>query len=230
MRRNAYFRLFSMELRRMLRDPMTAAGLFAFAVFLALGAWLYWRALPPRPQNGRLFGEAFLLGGIIAWHTGIARDRGDRFDSYLAANFFPPVALYLAKVAAAIAFLLAYASAAFLLAVATSAGDVGYAAHYAGLYALAFALALPGIVLIELALTTRYPVPILLLLFFAVLGIYSRIGDVQALIRLLGMDGTIAAGPATARTAIALVLLGACYPLFRFRLGMRRLATGVGSP
>ena len=229
MRRSAYGRIYGMELRRTLRDPLTWAGLFAFVIILLVGAWLYWRTLPPRPQNSRLFGEAFMLATIIAWHTGIARDRATRFDVYLAANLVEPSALYAAKVTAALTFLLMFGTLSFVVALAASAGDFGYAAHYTGLLLLASMLALPALVVIELALTTRYPMPILLLLLLAGLGVYSRMGDVQALMRWLGMSGEIRVVPATLRTATALLLTALCYPLYRLRLGRRRLATEGGA-
>jgi hypothetical protein len=85
-------------------------------------------------------------------------------------------------------------------------------------------------VVIELAFNTRYPVPILLLLFLAFLAAYSRMGDVQALSRALGLDGNIAVVPATLRSAIALGACAALYPLFRVRLGGPRLAAMLDSP
>ena len=225
MRTRAYRHMLALELGRTLRDPLTIAGMFAFVLILLLGAYLHWRALPPRPQNGRLFGEAYLLAVMIAWHAGIARDRGSRFDVYLAANFVDARALYFAKVTAALVFVLVLSAFAFVVAAGTSAGDIGYAGHYAGLFLLASVVSLPALVLVELALNTRYPVPVLLLLFFALLAVYSRVADVRALLRSLGMDGTLEALPALVRCAAALALTAAIYPLFRLRLGARRLAT-----
>ncbi len=230
MRRNSYYRLFGLELRRTWADPLTWGALFGFIVILVVGAWLYWRSLPPRLQNGRLFGEAYLLAMIIAWHAGFARDRMSKFDVYLASNFVDVRSLYFAKVSAAVVTVCGFCLIAFLIAVGTSLGDFGYAAHYATLFLLASMLAVPALVLIELALNTRYPVPILLLLFFGFLGIYSRIGDVQALIRLLGMSGTIELFPALVRTLVALALAAACYPLFHLRLGGRHLAAILDPP
>lgn len=217
------------ELIRMLRDRHTWIALSVFAVTLIYGAWSYWQSLPPRAQNSRMFGEAFLLAMVIGWHSGIARDRIFKFDAYLVANFVEPRTAFLAKVATALAFVAMLGFAAFLLATAASLGDLGYAAHYTVLFVLAAIVALPGIILLELALNARYPVPVLVIIFFVVLGIYSRGGDVQPLIRALGMHGHIEVVPAIVRTAAALLLTVACYPIYRLRLGKRRLASEAGS-
>jgi hypothetical protein len=228
-RRSEFGRMLRFEVTRTLRDPLCVAALCAFAIILALGAWLYWRALPPRPQNSRFFGEAYLAALVIGWHAGFARDRQCRFDVYLAANFVSSRTLYFAKVTAALLWLAALSLITFLLATATSAGDTGYAAHYTILFVLASILLVPGLVLVELLLNTRYPVPILLLFLLAVLGIYSRAADVQRLIGALGMDGRIEAVPAVLRSLVALAITVALYPCYQLRLGSGRLAALIDS-
>ena len=229
MRGSTYYRLFCFELRRALHDGLTWAGLSGFAVILGVGAWLHWTALPPRPANSRLFGEAYLLATMIAWHAGLARDRASKFDWYLAANFVHPASLFFAKVSAALTFVVAFSTIAFALASVTSAGDFRYAAHYASVFLLAAILALPAIVLIELALNMRHPVPILVILFFTGLALYSKFGDVRAFIAKLGLDGNVELLPAMVRSAVALAATAALYPLFRRQMGGRRLAAVLDS-
>jgi hypothetical protein len=229
MRRNAYYRMLGIELRRTLHDRMTWIGVLGFTVILGVGAWLYWNALPPRPANGRLFGESYLLATMIAWHAGFARDRASKFDMYLAANFVHPAALFFAKVSAALAIVGGFSAIAFAFAVASSAGDIRYAAHYTLVFSFAAVLALPAIVLIELVLNTRNPVPILIILFFTSLALYSRFGDARAFIGTLGLDGSTQIPGTAARCAIALALTAALYPLFKLRMGGPRLAAIVNS-
>jgi len=230
MSRNAYVAVAAFELRRRLRDPLTLGGMIGFAVILGIGAWFYWSSLPPRPRNARLFGEAYLLATMIAWHAGLAADRMSKFDVYLTANFVSARTLYFAKISVALVCVAAFSLLAFVLAVAASAGDFAYAAHYTGLFLLAAIFALPAIVLIELVLNTRHPIPILVVLFFTALALVSKFGDVQQLISRLGMGGTIGPVGATVRSAAALVVAVAMDPLFRLRLGGRQLAALVDPP
>lgn len=223
-------RVFTFELRRALRDQLTWLAIAAFALLLAAGAWLHWQMLPPRPDGGRLFGEAYLLGLAILYHTGIARDRTHHFDRYLAANFVSPDVLYVGKVAATVLFVFGFAIVTFGLALITSLGDMAYAAHYSLLFLLASVLILPMLVLTELMVTTRFPVPLILIAFFAFLAVYGRTSDLQPLLDSLGFGGQIELWPALLRTTLAIAATLACYPLYRSKLGGPHLATGDSAP
>lgn len=217
-------RLLRLGASRLVHDRLTWVAMFAFAVILTAGSWLYWQSLPPRPAGSRLFGEAYLLAIVLGAHVGIARDRATDFDTFLVANFADPAELFIAKVAVALLFLLGLAAGAFLLATALSAGSLSFAAHYTVLFLLASVLMLPAIILVELALSTRYPVAILIILFFAFLAVYARGNDVQRLLGVLGMNGQIDPTAALMRTSIALIATAACYPLYRLKVGKRSLA------
>jgi hypothetical protein len=218
------------ELRRRLRDGMTYAALFAFLLVLGVGAWLHWQTLPPRAAGGRLFGEAYLLALVMGCHAGIAHDRVQHFDRYLVANFVSPAALYFGKVATTILCLVLFTLLSFALALLTSAANAGYAAHYPLVFFLAALLMLPFLMLTELLITTRYPVPLIVIGFFAFLTIYARVNDPRPLLKLLGMDGSMEALPAIVRSGLALLATVALYPLFRLRLGSRHLARSVAPP
>ncbi len=229
MRRDVLRTAVRFELRRVLRDPYSWAGIAAFTAVLLIGSWLHWQSLPPRPQSSRLFGEAFILALVIGWHAGLARDRGSRFDAYLVANFVGADTLFVAKVCSALVYVSLLSGAGFLLALGASAGDLRYATLYTALFLLAALLMLPALIIIELLLNTRFPVPIVIMLFFAALAIYGRTSDVRALTRVLGMDGNLELWPAVFRSLAALAATAACYPLYRRRLGYRSLA-GVRNP
>lgn len=227
---NAVMNVFVLEVRRVLRDELTYAGVAAFALLLGVGSWLYWQTLPPRAPGGRLFGEGYVLALAVCCHAGLARDRAQRFDMYLAANFVTPAALYCGKVLAALVLLVALAATSFLLALIASMGDAAYAIHYSLLFLLASLLVLPVVVLTELAVTTRFPWPLIVMAFFAFLAVYGRTGDLRPLLERLGFAGNVDLWPALLRSALAFGATAACYPLFRFRLGGPRLATGDGAP
>ena len=218
------------ELSRSLRDPVLVVAVIIFTMLLAVGAWLYWRSLPPRPSGSRLFGEAYFAALIVAWHTGIARDRATHFDRYLGANFVTAASMYFGKVVAAIAWLVLFTCVSFILALLAAAGSLSYAGHYSTLFLLHALFFLPGMVLIELAVSTRNPLPLVCIALFAFVTVYGRLADVQALLRLLVLDGSLDPWRLGARTLIALFLTCACYPLFRLRLGATHLAHRVAPP
>ncbi|HEY0672270.1 MAG TPA: hypothetical protein VGD27_08395 [Longimicrobiales bacterium] len=207
------------ELQRTLRDPYTWIGVAAFVVLASAGACVYWQSLPPRPPGARVFGEAYLLGLVIAFHTGIARDRQYNFDQYLAANFEAPAYLYFGHIVSALMFLLSFGAGAFLFALALSLGDLSYAAEYPLQMLFASLLMLPFIVALELMLNSRLPVPVLLIIFFVFLVLYARIYDVNRLSRVLGLEGTLGIAGVLLRVGVALLLTAALYPLFVKRLG-----------
>jgi hypothetical protein len=211
----------------MVRDPYTWIGVLAMAGLLGTGAYFYWQSLPPRPSGGRLFGEAYIVGLVIGFHSGCARDRQYNFDRYIVANFVTPASLYFGRLLCALAFLLAYGISAFLCALAYSRGDVGYAAHYTQLLFLASLVMLPMVVAIELVLNTRMPVAILVILFFVFLMVYGRSHDPQNLMRVLGFTEKVTFGGVALRTLIALAVSALLFPLFWWRLGRVSLTRSV---
>src|SRR5690606_2616208 len=71
------------ELRRRLRSRASLVGAIGFLLVLAAGHYLYWTAPPPRPEDSRLFGDAFALFIIAAAHLGISDDRMHGVDTFL---------------------------------------------------------------------------------------------------------------------------------------------------
>lgn len=215
----AILRIARFEVQRTLRDPYTWIGVTAFALLASAGAYVYWQSLPPRSPGARVFGEAYLLGLVIAFHTGIARDRQYNFDHYLAANFEAPADLYFGHVVGALAFLLSFGAVAFLFALALSLGDLSFAVEYPLQMLFASLLMLPFIVALELMLNSRLPVPVLLIIFFVFLVLYARIYDVKQLSRAIGLEGTLGIAGVLLRVGIVLLLTAGLYPLFVKRLG-----------
>ncbi len=213
------------ELRRMLRDPYTWCGLLAFMLVAGAGAYFYWQSLPPRPTGSRLFNDGYMLALVFAFHCGLARDRQCRFDRYMVANFASAPGFYFGHLLATVAFLgLLYA---FALAYGTvlALGDVGFALEHASRFFYYSLLMLPFVVVLELLLSTRLPVPVLLITFVLAGLLYSRIGELNKLFHLLGMDSEVPLIGALVRAALALLVAAAMYPLFRKRLGRVSLAS-----
>ena len=215
-------RIFQLEVTRYLRDRMTWAGLLAFVIVLLAGAIDYWNALPPRPRGARLFGEAYLLALSVAFHAAIAHDRASRFDVFLVSNFVSVADVYFGKMLAALFFLAVFAVIAFVAGLAAALGDLGYAAHYTTLLFAASILLLPLVVMLEIAVAARYPVPLILLLVFILLAVYNRAGDLPRALRWFGLTGELNLGAAAVRTSVAVLFTAALYPLYRLRLGWRR--------
>jgi hypothetical protein len=210
------------EMIRRASDRRTWIAAFLFVAVLALGAWSYWSALPPRPQDDRLFGYAYIVAALVALHLGIARDRRFRFDAFLAANFVSPLEIYLSKLGAMLACTASATIGAFTVALAASAGDLQYAAWYSLLFAFVTLLFLPMIVLAEAVLDIEYPVAIVALLFMAVVSIVGRTGDAKRVLRIMGLTlsrydytGLALLG---VRVAAAGLLVALLYPLFKWRV------------
>ena len=213
------------ELRRMLRDPYTWCGLVAFMLVAGAGAYFYWQSLPPRPTGSRLFNDGYMLALVFALHCGLARDRQYRFDRYLVANFASTPGFYFGHLLATVAFLVLLYAFGLAYGTVLALGDAGFALEYASRFFYYSLLMLPFVVLLELLLSTRLPVPVLLIVFVLAGLLYSRIGELNKLFGLLGMDDGVPVAGAIARAAAALLLAAALYPLFRKRLGRVSLAS-----
>jgi hypothetical protein len=77
---------------------------------------------------------------------------------------------------------------------------------------------LPVVVLAELALNTRYPVPLIFAFFFVLAAVLHRSGDLPHVMQLLGFDGQLNTVAVTARSIAALAITASLYPLYRWRL------------
>ena len=210
------------ETQRYLRDRITWLALAALAVLFVIGAVDYWSSLPPRPDGSRLFSEAYFLALCLAFHAWVAQDRATRFDAFLASNFVRPEVLYFGKVISALVFLMGLAMTSFALALLTSLGNFEYAARYSVMFLAGSILMLPAVILAELGLPTRYPVSLILIFLFAVMAVLQKSGDLPGFIRTLGLDGHLDPGGVALRTAAAVLLTAALYPLYRLRLGLKR--------
>lgn len=215
--------LMRFEFKRWLRDRTV---IFAAALSLSLvilGAWQYQQALPPRPQDDRLFGYAYLLFAVLALHTGIARDRPDRFDALLAGNFLHLRDVFVARILVLLLIIVAIGVSAVVLGLVTSRGDVAFAIWYPLLFTSVFLVFLPIIVLAEIVFNTRYPVAIVMLLFMTSMTALRHLGKAQPVLKVLGLDvdrfdyadltGLLA------RSVVALVVTFAWLPLYSWRVG-----------
>jgi hypothetical protein len=214
-------RIVFFETRRYLRDRMTWAGIAVFGIVMVIGAIDYWNSLPPRANGGRLFGEGYLFALSLAFHASLAQDRAVRFDIFLISNFVQPRVLYFGRILSAIVFLTGFAVVAFFIALISALGDVGYAAYYTSLFLTASFVLLPVVVLVELGVNTRHPVPLILALLFVLLAVSYRSGDLIHVQRWFGLDGELNA-VSLVRSAIALAVTVALYPLYRYRIGLVR--------
>lgn len=217
-------RVAAFECRRFLRDRYSRVALAAFVLVAAAGAYFYWRSLPPRPPGSRLFGDAYILALVIAYHAGLARDRMYQFDRYLMANFSDERDFYFGHLLATLGALVLFALTAFAVGVALALGDVGFAAYYAQKMLYVSLLMLPLLIALELLLNSRTPVPLVLVMFFVLALLWGRANDTRQFYVLLGIELDLRHGGAWLRVAIALALSAGLYPLFRLRSGRVSLA------
>jgi hypothetical protein len=210
------------ELRRIVRSRSTWIGALLFLALLALGHTLYWRAFPPRPDHDRLFGYAYLLAMLASLHLGLATDRQSHFDHFLVGNLIRPAPFLLGKLTATVVYLLAFALFALALSFALSAGEWRYALWYSLNLTLLAWFFVPALLLTELAVDTRFPVPVVLIAFFVLTIATDRLIGVEALARLLGFTqrrldfGSL--WQLSGRALLVPVLLALLYPVCRWRL------------
>jgi len=210
------------ELKRRARSFRTATGFVLFLAVLGVGSWFYWQALPPRPQDDRLFGDAYVLAALVALHAGIARDHRFQFDAFLANNVLAPRELYASKVCAAVLCILVASFCTFVVALAMSAGDIEYSAWYAMLLCLVALLFLPAVVLSELLFEIEYPVAIVALAFTAVLSVAGRASGARRILDALALGGErfdySNLSRLALRAVIAILVTGLLYPLYLWKL------------
>lgn len=218
--------LLRLELVRFAKDRNVWVGLTLFIAFLLLDAWQYAHALPPRRHDLTILAYAFMLLAAIAFHTGIARDRASSFDAFLAWNLLHPRSLYAGRLAAYILEILGLGLVCMLLAVSVALGNVEFGIWLPAVFTGVFLMALPLIVLAELALNTRYPAAIVALLFSVSMTLVFRLGNPKAVMGALGLDlrpldfGGL--GALWARGLVAIAISAALYPLFLLRLDKLR--------
>ncbi|HEX7049691.1 MAG TPA: hypothetical protein VF188_05715 [Longimicrobiales bacterium] len=224
------------ELRRLLRSRSTLIAIACFLMVLAAGHWSYWASMPPRAADDRLFGYAYIGAMILSLRLGLAADRDLGLDAFLVRNFVAPVEYLAGKVLAVAVQLVGFGVLAFVAALALSAGEWEYATWYVLLFTLVAWLFLPGVLLAELVVRTRYPVAAVVVGFVIALAIGEAFSDVLVWVSALGLDverfAYATLEPLVWRCAGATLLLVLLYPLSLLRLpggvGRRRDIAGGG--
>lgn len=200
-------------------------ALLGFTAIMALGQWLYWSALPPRPEDDRLLGHALLLAYLIGLRFGFSSDRILGSERFLVENLVRPAAYFFGKFIALLTSLLAMMILAIITATALSAGNWNHALWHSLTIALAICLFSPILLLVELTMETRFPGPVVLVLF-AMAGLTASFTiGVQPLIEFLAFTmerlDYQSLVPLAWRAAAALGITGLLYPLWRWRAGGR---------
>lgn len=211
----------ALELTRLVRTPATIIALVGFVAILLVGHWQHWRTLPPRPDDDRLFGYAFLIAAMVGLRFGFSHDRVRGSDRLLIGNLVEPAGFFLGKVAALVIALAALTIFAFVTGGLISVGDWGFALWYSALFTLVIWLFAPVLLLAELVLDTRYPGPAVFVFFVLTVTVATFTIGVPRFVELMGFGverfdfSTLA--PLTWRAPIAAALLALLYPLWRLR-------------
>lgn len=210
------------ELRRVMRSPATVVGMLIFVVLLAVGHWSYWSALPPRAAGDRMFSLAYIIAMCAILRFGLAEDRDLHFDEFLIVNLVSPLRYAIGKLMATVGVLLAFGVVAFLLGFILGAADWEYAIWYTTLLTLVAWVYLPAILLVELAVATRYPTAFVFVIFVACLTVARLFVGTPTIVDALGLDlerfDYASLVPLTRRALISTWLLALLYPLFRLRI------------
>lgn len=210
-----------LELTRTWAMPATRVALITFLALTAVGQYLYWRALPPRPVDDRLLAHAFLLAAMIGLRIGISGDRTLGSESLMVGNLIRPAAYFFGKLGAFLSALLALTAIAFAYASVISAGDWRHALWYSTAIALVICLFTPLILAIELLMQTRYPGPAALVIFSVAMIIAGITTGVEPVVNILALDMTgldfHTLPPLAARSVAALILTAIMYGLWRPR-------------
>lgn len=210
-----------LELVRARHTPATFVALLCFTAVLALGHWLYWRALPPRPEDDRLLVHAFILAATIGLRFGIASDRAQGSELFLVGNLVGPAAYFFGKLTALLASLLVLTVSALVTATILSAGDWNHALWYSLTSALAVCLFIPILLLVESVMETRFPGAAAFVLFVVITLTASITFGTKPLVEFLGLDmerlDYRSLLPLAGRAAAALGLTGLLYPIWRRR-------------
>lgn len=211
-----------LELTRVVRSSSTLIALIGFTTLLAVGQWLHWQALPPRPDDDRLFGYAFLIAAMIGLRFGFSSDRRLGIERLLVGNLIRPIAFFAGRLAAVIVVLLTFTVFTTITAGLLSAGDWRYATWYSLILALTTWLFIPVMLLAELVMDTRYPGPAVFIVFVVAVAITSITVGVQPLIDFLALDvlrldyATLA--PLAWRALLVSGVMVLIYPIWYWRL------------
>lgn len=213
----------NLELMRTARAPATTVALCGFISVLILGQILHLKALPPRPDDDRFFGYAFLIAAMIGLRLGLSTDRKRGSDQLLLGNLIRPAALYLGKIITLACNLLIFAGAAALCATISTAGDWNFALWYTVVMTLTIWCYMPLLLLTELSMDTHYPGPAAFALFVLLVVIGAAIIGADQIVQLLGFQTQrftySSLIPLARRTLLATCTLALGYPLWRWRTG-----------
>lgn len=209
------------ELTRRVREPATwlaAAMLFGL---LLLGHLEYWNALPPRPDDARMFGYAFIAAAVALVRFGFAEDRAAALDTYFCANLIAPGWYVAAKLLAGAVLVLGLGAASFILALALSGLELHYAAWYATLFTLIAWMLLPAVLLVEQVVETRFAALVVMLGFLITAMALEPFHGAAQVVEWAGLDvrrfefATL--GPLAARAGVATASLLLAAPLLAWR-------------
>lgn len=212
----------TLQLRSIWRSPGARIAVVAFVVLLAIGHGVYWSALPPRAADDRMFGWAYLTAMFALLRFGLAEDRTRGFDEFLVINLVTPARYVAGKLLAAVTTIAAFAAGAFVLAYALGGADWEYAAWYTTLFTLVAWVYLPAVLIVELAIATRYPAAFVFVAFAAGLTIARAFTGTESIVAALGFDverfAYASLGPLARRALVSMWLLVLLYPVCRLRL------------
>lgn len=210
------------ELGRRLRARSTALAAVLFVAIAAAGAF---RGVPGGGAAGAdpFPAYAWTAAALVLLRFGCGGDRRHRFDACLAGTFLPAGELFLARTAVYAAASLALGAAALGAGLLLS-GSAARAAWQAAEYTLVAWMAVPAVLLVELALGVRVPFAAVLLLYLACLLVAEPFVGAEAVVRATGFPSVPYAfrelGGLAVRAAVAGPAgLGALYLLYRRQVG-----------
>lgn len=166
--------LTAFELRRRWSGPGSTASLAAVAVAAPLLGWWVADGHLLTPDAGRLWGYVQVAVLSLVYRFDLAHDMDRGVADLLAPNLVPVPGLLAARVASAIAALLAFLLVSGLALAAAPGLDLRFAAWSTGACALVALGCAPAVLLAELCLRTRLPVLAVALLALA--GLLSAAG------------------------------------------------------
>jgi hypothetical protein len=212
----------ALELSRIARSPTTLIAIIVFTGLAAAGQWLHWRTLPPRADDDRLLGYAFILAAMIGLRLGLSNDRKRGIEQLIVDNLIGPVSFFLGRLLSLIVTLSIFTAYAIIAASILSAGDWNFALWHTLLLALAVWIFTPLLLLVELVVDTRLPGPAVFVVFVVTTIIAGITVGVQPLIDLLGFRAVrldyATLAPLAWRALIASGITALLYPVWYWRL------------
>jgi hypothetical protein len=212
-----------LELMRWIKDPIVWIGFTLWLFMVILGIRQHQQALPPRSPADRQFVYAYLLFALLALHSGIARDRTERFDAFLAANFLDSREAFLSRVGTLLIMIAGTGIVGLILGLLITLGDIEFGVWYATLMTCVALLFLPAIIITEIMFSTRYPIAIVQLLLTTAGMLLRHYGRMEQFMRLTALDvdryDYADITQLLIRIAPAMLVTFALYPLYRWRIG-----------